>query len=297
MNIQDSLMPITIAIIMFGIGLNLKFKDFERVFLRPKAILTGLACQLLLLPLIAFALIWFWPIDPIYKVGFVLIASAPGGTASNLVTHMLRGRVALSVSMTSFNSFAILLTIPLFVSLALRVFLGKETEISIAPIDTFQEIFFTVVLPVVAGIFVNQYLARRYTERLRQPLRIVLPALLLIVFALALFFGEENQAAAFLDNLELFVPLLLLNLVTMLVGYYVARWIGIRHDGRYTIAVEMGLQNSALAIFIATQVLNSQEMALLAVIYTSFTFFSTWLFAWLMKHKLPRAEPALPEDG
>lgn len=282
----DQLMAMAIAFIMFGIGLNLAFKDFLRVFLRPKAILTGLFAQIILLPLIAFLIIYWWPIDPIYKAGFVLIAAAPGGTASNLVTHMLQGRVALSVSLTSFNSFLILLTIPLLVSLGLGIFLGTETHIEIAPADTFREILFTVVLPVVTGVLVNRYTPDQFTESLRQPLRIILPALLLGVFLIALFLGEADQPTELLKNLELFFPLLLLNASTMACGYYFARWLGIKHDGRYTIAVEMGLQNSALAIFIASQVLGSPEMALVAVIYTSFSFISTWFFAWLMKHYL-----------
>lgn len=282
---SDLLMPIAIAIIMFGIGITLKFKDFSRVFLKPKAILTGLSLQMLALPVLAFIMIFFWPIEPIYKAGFILIASAPGGTASNLVTHMLKGRVALSVSLTSFNSLLILFTIPLFVNLALQVFLGKETEVDISFENTFREILLTVVLPVMAGILSNQYTSDAFTQRLNKPLRILLPALLLIVFLLAFFNQEgEESGIGFFNNLELFFPLLLFNAGTMLIGYLVAKKVGIRHDGRFTIAVEMGLQNSALAIFIATSVLESPEMATVAVIYTSFTFITTWLFGWLMKH-------------
>ena len=104
----DFIMPFAIAFIMFGIGLELKFKDFYRVFLQPKAVITGVFSQMVLMPLIAIALIYFWPIDPIYKVGLMLLAACPGGTASNLVTKLLGGRVALSISMTAFNSFIIL---------------------------------------------------------------------------------------------------------------------------------------------------------------------------------------------
>ncbi len=288
---MDYLMPGAIAFIMLGIGINLKFKDFTRVFLKPKAILTGLASQLFALPLLAFALVYFWPLEPIYKAGIILIASAPGGTASNLVTHMLKGRVALSVSLTSFNSFAILFTIPLYVSLALEIFLGAEnTHISIGLTDTFKEILFTVVLPVVAGIGLNQYGPSEYLEKVKPALRILLPATLLGVFALALFVEDDGQPTAFLENLNLLIPLVLLNAITMFFGLYVSRYMGIKHDGAYTIAVEMGLQNSALAIFIASSVLNSSEMALVAVIYSSFTFFSTWFIAWLMKHYLSPAK-------
>jgi BASS family bile acid:Na+ symporter len=280
----DLIMPIAIAIIMYGIGITLKFKDFKRVFLYPRGILTGLFAQLFLLPLIAFVMCWFLPIDPVYKVGIILLASAPGGTASNLVTTMLKGRVALSVSMTSFNSFVILFTIPLFVNLALEIFLGKTTTIELSFLNTFKDILFTVVLPVVAGILTNEYTPRRFTLRLKRPLRYVLPTLLLTVFAYGLFFEDDGQPLQLIENLELFIPLVFFNVLTMFVGFYVAKSMAIDHDGCYTISVEMGLQNSALAIFIATQILESSEISLVAVIYSSFTFFSTWGLAWVMKH-------------
>ena len=98
--LSDLLMPSAIALIMLGIGINLTFRDFLRVFVKPRAIITGLICQLILLPLIAFLLVWWWPIEPIFKVGIIIIASALGGTTSNLVTHLLNGRFALSVSLT-----------------------------------------------------------------------------------------------------------------------------------------------------------------------------------------------------
>lgn len=282
---SDNLMPIAIAIIMMGIGLNLHFKDFRRVFLKPKAILVGLASQMLLLPILAFVMVWFWPMDPIYKVGVILIASAPGGTASNLVTTMLKGRIALSVSLTSFNSFLILFSIPAFVSLALRAFLGKEAEIQLQFADTFQEILFTVVLPVLGGILINEYGPAKLVERIKPSLRYILPGVLLGIFALAFFSGEGHRGASLLENWSLLLPLLIFNLLTMIMGFQLAKYSGINHDGAYTIAVEMGLQNSALAIFIATQVLENHEMALLAIIYSSFSFFSTWLWAWIMKHR------------
>jgi BASS family bile acid:Na+ symporter len=286
-NPTQIIMPIAIALIMFGIGINLKFRDFRRVFLHPKAILVGLVGQFLLLPLIAFIMAWLLPIEPLYKVGFVLIASVPGGTASNLVTHMLKGRVALSVSLTSFNSFGILISIPLYLSLAIELFLHEHSsQISIGFADTFKEILGTVVLPVIAGVLVNEYGPHHKVDLLRRPLRWVLPTLLFVVFSLALFFEGSGPKASLLENLNLYLPLLSFNVLTMFIGFYMARFTGIRHDGAFTIAIEMGLQNTALAVLIATSILDSAEMSSLAIVYGSFTFFSTWLIAWFMKHRL-----------
>ncbi len=200
-------MPIAIAIIMYGIGINLHFKDFGRVFYYPKPIIVGLFSQLVILPLIAFALIYYWNIDNVYKVGLIIIASAPGGTASNLITHLLKGRVALSVSLTSLNSFAILFTIPLYIQLAFTVFLNDNTNISLSFSETFIKVLLTVLVPVMAGVFTNRYTKKGFTDKLRKPLKIILPALLLSVFALAMFFGEKNQSLAFLKNFDIIIPL------------------------------------------------------------------------------------------
>src|SRR5690554_1430763 len=117
----DFLLPISIAVIMFGIGLGLTVSDFKRVLVSPKAVLFGLFGQLILMPLIGFGIAFAFDLDPIYQLGIVLIAACPGGTSSNIVTYMLNGRVALSVSMTAFNSFLIVLTIPLVLDIAFKI--------------------------------------------------------------------------------------------------------------------------------------------------------------------------------
>lgn len=292
-NIGDYLIPGGIAFIMLGIGLSLKFKDFSRVFLRPKGILIGLSGQFFFLPALAFLMAWLLPIDPLHKVGLVLIASAPGGTASNLVTHMLKGRVALSVSLTSFNSLGILLSIPLYLNLALFWFMGTESEISIGFLDTFTEIAYTVVLPVVAGILLNEYGPHKLIVKLQEPLRFILPGVLFLIFGYHIFLEDDgSQTTALMANYGLFIPLILFNMGTMIIGYFLSIWAGMKHDGAYTISIELGLQNAALAIFIATQVLERSEISLVAVMYSSFSFFSTLLIAWLLKRKYGKSELA-----
>jgi BASS family bile acid:Na+ symporter len=249
---------------MLGIGFNIHANAFKSVFLRPKGIITGLSSQMLLLPGIAFTIAYFAPIDPVYKVGLVLVSACPGGTASNLVTHLLKGRIALSISLTAFNSFLIIFTIPLLVSLALEVFMGENAEISLSVVDTFIEVLFTVLIPTFIGSIINHYYPN-FTQKMKQPLRIILPSLLLLVFAIAAT-GSSDQVSTtdkIMDHLNLLLPSFLLNLIGILSG-----------------------QNSALAIFIATQILESQEMALMAVIYSSFTFFTTLGIAYMLKEHL-----------
>ena len=284
---ENIIIPIAIALIMLGIGFNIHFNAFKSVFTRPKGIITGLSSQMILLPALAFLIAWLSPIDPIYKVGLVLVSACPGGTASNLVTHLLKGRIALSVSLTSFNSFLIIFTIPIFVSLALDTFMGENAVISLSFLDTLVEVLFTVLLPTFFGMLVNHYFPG-FTYKMKKPLRYILPVLLLVVFIIAAFdsSGEVSVQDKISNHLDLILPSFLLNFFGILVGYRIGRIVGITHGGSYTIAIEMGLQNSALAIFIALKVLSSEEMALMAVIYSSFTFFSTIGIAYMLKKHL-----------
>ena len=284
---DNFIIPIAIALIMVGIGFNIHLGAFKRVFTRPKGIITGLSSQMLLLPAIAFTIAYFSPIDPVYKVGLILVSACPGGTASNLVTHLLKGRIVLSVSLTAFNSFLIIITIPLLISLALETFMGENAEISLSVFDTFIEVMFTVLLPTALGSLVNHYFPG-FTYKMKKPLRFILPALLLLVFVIAALnsSGQVSTKAKIIDHLDLLLPSFLLNIIGIFVGYRIGRIVGITHGGSFTIAIEMGLQNSALAIFIATQILESEEMALMAVIYSSFTFFTTLGIAYMLKEHL-----------
>jgi len=287
MNDQEWMMPLAIGIIMFGIGLHLQFKDFERVFLKPKAILSGLFAQLVLLPLLAFGISYYWPISDSYKVGIILIAACPGGTISNLLTHFLKGKVALSVSLTAFNSFIIVLTIPLWMQLGFSVFRDQSQSIHLDFMDTFLEVLTTVIIPVSLGLLCRRYFSE-LSKRLVQPMNYIMPGLLLLVFIIALFFGsntEIQQIELIRKNTSLLLLLLLLNISTVIAGFYFAGLMQLSHKSKYTIAIEMGLQNSALAIFIANNVLHSSEMVMVAVIYGSFTFFTTLFLGYFLKRR------------
>lgn len=281
---ESVLLPIALGIIMFGIGLNLKFSDFKHVLVAPKAVLFGLFGQMVLLPIIALFIAFVYPMDPVFQLGLVLIAACPGGTASNLVTFILKGRVALSVALTAFNSFLIVLTIPLLVKLGSYLFLGQAQQVKLGFGYVFEEILYTVIIPVFAGMLFNTW-KPDWTEKLKKPLRYILPAILLGVFSIVLFADDGGGAYEILANMHLLIPVLLLNVLTMVAGYYSSNWVGIRHTGRYTIAIEMGLQNSALAIFLATNVLEQEQLALIAVIYGSVSFFVTIGIGYLMQRR------------
>lgn len=278
------LMPIAIAFIMFGIGINLRFIDFKKTFNRPKAVIIGLIAQMVLLPIIAFVINFFIDIDPIYKVGFVLIAACPGGTTSNLVTLFLRGRLALCVALTAFNSFLILFTIPLIVHFALYLYEGLDASIEMPVLETTGNMLLTVLLPTFVGMLYRHYLPVA-AQRSERPINISMTVFLLFVF-IGIFAFESAGSAKFSDYAYLLFPAFLLNVFSMFAGYGFARILGIRNRGRFTIAIQVGLQNSALAIYVASKLLDQPEIAVVAIIYSSFTLFTTAGWAYLMKRYL-----------
>lgn len=279
---SDYILPVILAIIMFGVGSSLEVKDFKRIVQHPKTILTGLAGQMLLLPALAFGIAALSPLPPLIKAGLVLIAACPGGTASNLITYLLRGKVALSVSMTAVNSFLILLTVPLLVRLGLQVFAGEQAQIHFPIGNTILKIFLTTLLPVCLGIFFRRKY-RRKAEGLQHIFRWLLPALLAAAFAGVLFIDEGKETVSWQEFTRFFPYALALNISAMLAAFFLTRIILPQPRSWYTIAIEVGLQNSGLALFVASTLLDYKEMAVVAVVYGSFSFFSTAGTAWLLK--------------
>jgi BASS family bile acid:Na+ symporter len=278
------LMPVAIAYIMFGIGINLDFAEFNRTFKRPKALFTGLVAQMLILPLVAFILNIFFDINPLYKVGLVLIAACPGGTTSNIVTLFLKGRLALSVTLTAFNSFLIIFTIPFIMKLAIFMYEGLEQEINLPLMSTVGNMLLTVLLPTVLGMLYRHYFPG-IVYRIERLVNISMTVFLLFVF-IGIFAFEDSGSSGISSYAFLLIPTFLLNLFSMFAGYLLALILKIRNRGRFTIAIQVGLQNSALAIYVASKLLGEPEIAVVAIIYSSFTLFSTALWAFIMKKYL-----------
>jgi len=279
---SDYFLPVTLAIITLGMGLSLTDKDFRNIFVQPKAVITGLLCQMILLPLIAFLIVRSIPIDPLFKVGLMIIAACPGGATSNLITYLLRGNVALSISMTAINSLITLITIPLVVTLSLEAFLQAGAAIQLHVGETILKVFLITLLPAFAGTRIRKRMPD-FGDKLERPLRIILPLLLLVVYSGVIFIDQGAESATRADFRQIFPYALLLNATAMVSGLLIARLVRLNVKNQYTVSIEVGLQNSALAIFVAATLLKSHSMALVPVVYGSFTFFSTLLFGWLVK--------------
>ena len=275
-------LPVTLAIITLGMGLSLTHRDFKNVFFRPRAVIIGILSQIFLLPIIAFSIALLTNLDPYMKVGLVIIAACPGGATSNLVTYLLNGNIALSISMTALNSIITLLTIPVNVSIALMVFLQTDTAVRLDVWDTILKVFLLTIVPAYIGVTIR-HRKSDFAKRLNRPLKFILPLILLVVYIGVLFIDEGDKTSNTGDFWSLMPVALLLNALSMFLGWQIAYLTRLKKRERFTIAIEVGLQNSALAIFVASTLLGNRTMALVAVVYGSFTFFSTALFGWGIK--------------
>lgn len=275
-------LPITLAIITLGMGLSLTDRDFKNIFVHPRAVIVGLCCQMILLPLIAWLIARSINIDPLFKVGLMIIAACPGGATSNLVTYLLRGNVALSISMTALNSLITLITIPLVVHLSLEAFIHEEAAIRLNVGETILKVFLITLVPAFAGTRIRKNYPV-FAVKLERPLRVLLPLLLMIVYAGVIFIDQGTGEATRSDFIRILPYTLLLNILAMVSGFLAARLMRLRVVNQFTISIEVGLQNSALAIVVAATLLKSNDIALVPVVYGSFSFFSTLLFGWSVK--------------
>lgn len=275
------LLPLSLIIIMMGMGLSLERKDFTNIFKYPKPVLTGISGQILL-PIIAFLLIAFTNLSPVIKVGFILISACAGGSATNVITHMLKGNLALSVSLTALNSIVILFTLPLIVNFSLIYFIGVEKHIHLSVYSTIVNILFTILFPILIGMIIRYYFFR-FAIKMQKPLRVILPMILFLVFAAIIFFDDNESNNGIYDYLYLVPWVLLLNFVSMAFVYIVSKYLRLGGKNNFTISIEVGLKNSIVGIYIAESLLNNTEMAMVSVVYGSITFFSTLFFGYLAK--------------
>lgn len=278
------LLPIVIGLIMFNLGLSLTIKDFKRTFILPKALIIGLCCQMILLPLFAFGLAYISDLPPSIKVGIIIIAACPGGATSNLITYLLKGDVALSIALTAINSILILFSIPGITYLGLHVFLEKETMISLPFFQTILKILLMILLPTFLGLLTRIYIPH-LAMKVEKYMKYITTILLAIVFVFTIF--DNNSKTS--DSLQMYLstaPYALgLNLAGMLSGYFIGRVSGFTKRKQVTLSIEVGIQNSALAITIASSqvFLGNPKMAVPAVIYGMFTFFNAAFFGYAIK--------------
>jgi len=260
----------SLIIIMLGMGLSLVIDDFKRIIVFPKAILVGLVNQLILLPLIGFGIVVIFPLAPEIAIGIMILAACPGGPTSNLIAHLAKGDTALSVTLTALSSFITILTIPFIVNFALEHFLEKGEMIRLDVMDSIKNIFVIIIIPIVIGMLIRKY-APDFSNRMEKPVRIA-SALVLALVIIGIVIKEKENFVSYFQQAG--IVALLLNVTTMVVGYFSARLFRITDRRALSISIESGIQNGTLAITVAVVLLGSTEFAIAPAIYSLLMFFT-----------------------
>jgi len=270
-------LPASLAIIMLGMGMTLVVSDFTRILKKPKAILIGLTNQLIFLPIVGFSLAIAFNLDPIMAVGLMILATCPGGPTSNLITQVCRGNIALSVTLTAIASIICVFTIPFILSYALAYF-GTDSNVTIKlPIlDTILQIMGITIIPISIGMGIRKF-KRDFAKRMERPMRIASTVIFILVFVavIAANFNIMGKAMK-----EVGLVTLLLNLITMGLGYLTARFFKLKLKSAISITIESGIQNGTLAIVIATTILNNVEMGIPTAAYAIWMFITGGILMW-----------------
>ncbi len=273
------LLPLALGLIMFGLGLGLTVNDFRRIARYPRAVVTGLILQIGVLPWAAFALALMFRLPPELAVGLMLLAASPGGATANIYSHLARGDVALNITLTAVNSVLCLITLPIILDLSLRWFLGAGQYIP-PPVTKIIEVAVIIIGPVAIGMTLRA-LAPAFAARMEKPVRL-LSVLVLILLIVAAVIQAWDALVAYFAVIGL--ACLLFNLISMGTGYYAPLALKLPRRQAIAIAMEIGIHNGTLAIFIALNVLNNPAMSIPAAVYSLIMFFTAAVFAfWLVR--------------
>jgi BASS family bile acid:Na+ symporter len=287
--VNSVIIPICLFLIMMGMGLTLVTNDFKRVLKYPKAVGIGLTNQLILLPIIGFALANIMPLRPEYAVGVMLLVLCPGGTTSNLFTYLAKGDVALSVTMTAIASVITVFTIPIVLSFSLIYFMGSGSAFELPVLKTVLTLVLLTIVPISIGMLIKRY-APRVADR--SQVYVSRFGVLFLTF-LVLFLGYV-QRDIIVDAFIATGPVsIILNLSTMALGYYSSKWFGLNLAQRTSVTLEVGLQNSTLSIFMALTLLSNYDMSMMPAIYTLVMFLTAGILVRIFSarhNKLRKSE-------
>ena len=280
MEIAKTIAPVCLAIIMFGLGLGLTISDFTRVVKNPRDFFVGFICQVILLPIIAFLLIQIISLPIEIAMGVMIIAAAPGGVTSNILTKFADGDVALSVSLTAIVSLLSVLIVPLIVFNSAD-FLGVEITKEISMLNIAMKMFFVVTVPVIFGMIVRSLMTDFIVSKtlIIQRLSVIL---FLVVF-ISIWIEEWDRIVSFITRAGLIA--FILNMTMIFVGYYVAKFFTSGVAQRKCISLECGLQNGTLAVVVATQLFNDIVYMVPTAAY-ALVMFTTSIFFVLIVRKI-----------
>ena len=277
--ITDVVLPLSLAFIMFSLGLALKSSDFTRVIKQPKDFLIGAFSQIIILPLVALIIVMLWPLSPELAVGVMLIAAAPGGATSNIITSFAKGDVALSVSLTAIISLLCVITIPIIVLFSLNILMDTSTAKSISIGDIAIKMFLIVTVPVIIGMLFRKFLSSISISF--EPLAKKISAVLFVLVLLGAIVAEKDNVISYFAQAGLVT--LILNLLMMFIAFYIGKLFASGISQQKTITVECGLQNGTLAIVVATTLFDGGLYLIPAATYSLIMFFTSLIYVYFAR--------------
>ena len=279
MEVVTKIAPIALALIMLALGLGLTGQDFLRVVKQPKDFLVGLICQLILLPIIAFLLLKVFNLPLEIALGVMIIAAAPGGVTSNVLTKFANGDVALSISLTAIISLISIISVPFIVFTSAELLEVQEISKEISMIGISMKMFLVVTLPVLIGMLIRKF-ATNFVMSKSQLIERISILLFVIVFA-AIWVEEWENIMGYIKQTGLIT--LVLNIVMMFIGYYVAKFLASGVSQRKSISLECGLQNGTLAVFVASQLFTDITYLIPTATYAIVMFLTSIIYVFIVR--------------
>ena len=281
MEIVTTIAPIALALIMLGLGLGLSLDDFNRVLKHPKNFLVGSLCQLILLPIIAFILVIIYSPPLEIALGVMIIAAAPGGVTSNVLTKFANGDVALSISLTAIISLISIISVPFIIFQSANL-LGAESGLNenISMIGIAMKMFLVVTIPVILGMLIRKFATNFIASKTKMIQKISVALFVLVFFSI--IYEERDRFLSFLEKAG--VITLTLNLVMMLISFYMAKLLIRGIAQRKCITLECGVQNGTLAVFVATQLVDDIAYLVPTAAYAVIMYITSIIFIFIVRN-------------
>ena len=281
MEIVTKIAPIALALIMLGLGLGLTVKDFKRVLTTPKDFLVGIICQLILLPIIAYLIILVLRLPIEIALGLMIIASAPGGVTSNVLTKFANGDVALSISLTAVGSLISIISVPFIVFTSADLLNITEMSKEITMTGIAIKMALVVTVPVIFGMIIRSFADNFISSNLKMINKIT--GLLFIIVFIAVWVEERENIFSYLAQAG--TAVLALNIIMMILAFYIAKFFASGIPQKKCISLECGLQNGTLAVFVATQIFDNVAYVVPTAAYALIMYITGFIFIYLLRDK------------
>ena len=281
MEIVTKIAPIALALIMLGLGLGLSTRDFLRVINNPKDFTVGIICQLILLPIVAYILLLILRLPVELALGLMIIAAAPGGVTSNVLTKFANGDVALSISLTAVGSLISIFSVPFIVFSSAKLLGVTDLSSDITMTGIALKMALVVTVPVILGMIIRRFAENFISSNINIVNRIT-GILFIVVFA-AIWIEERENIISYLGQAGLAV--LILNVVMMTLAFYIAKGFATGIPQRKCISLECGLQNGTLAVFVATQIFNDVAYMVPTAAYALIMYITGFIFIYVLRDK------------